>query len=407
MRRIHTPITENKARQETVVPALNAVDRAAAANPASLTGPALSVDSVSKWYGDFVAVRNVSFDLPDGQFFSLLGPSGCGKTTLIKLIAGFEDPTSGEIRIGGTSMADVPAYNRPVNTVFQNYALFPHMNVIKNVGYALRQHRPKIAKATIAERVNEALVMVQLDHLAGRRAWELSGGQQQRVALARALIAKPSLLLLDEPLSALDARLRVDMQSELKSLQHQLGISFVFVTHDQSEALSMSDRIAVLRDGEVVQDATPFELYDKPIDTWVANFIGSANLLAGVLRSVNDSSHEMAEAVLLDGRALRGVPSVQDLPSGQQVSLAIRPERVQMTDAGTADGAYGQGAIDSISFHGDQIDYVVTTDTLGDVKVRVPLADSSHRNRFRIGTNVGVAWRDQDARIVPSSPNQE
>ncbi len=239
----------------------------ASARVATTTHGDLQVRGLTKMYGDVVAVHDVSFDLAPGHFFALLGPSGCGKTTLLKLLAGFEDPTAGEIHLDGRAMAGVPAYHRPLNTVFQQYALFPHMNVVKNVGYALRQRRPRLPRTTIESRVNDALRLVQLDHLATRRTWELSGGQQQRVALARAIVASPSILLLDEPLSALDARLRVDMQAELKSLQDKLGISFVFVTHDQSEALSMADRIAVLRDGRLVQDSTPFDIYDLPADS--------------------------------------------------------------------------------------------------------------------------------------------
>ncbi|WP_433496385.1 ABC transporter ATP-binding protein [Sphaerimonospora sp. CA-214678] len=362
----------------------------------------LHVNGLCKEYGDVRAVSDVSFALEPGTFFALLGPSGCGKTTLLKLLAGFETPSAGEIHLGGEAMTHVPAFRRPLNTVFQHYALFPHMDVTKNVGYALRQQRPRIAKPEIRSRVDEALLMVRLDHLGRRRPWELSGGQQQRVALARALVAQPSVLLLDEPLSALDAKLRVDMQTELKSLQTRLGISFVFVTHDQGEALSMADRIAVMRAGEIVQDSTPQELYDLPVDSWVAGFIGTMNFVPG---TVTGASGGLTQ-ITTDAGRFSGIPTTGDLTPGRSAQLALRPERLRLSVPGTGDTVAAEctasGVIEAFSFHGDQVDCTVRTRLLGAVRVRIPLAGAAHEINLQPGTAVDVGWHPMDARIVPT-----
>ena len=232
---------------------------------------------VSKRFADIMAVDEVSLTIQRGSFFSFLGPSGCGKTTSLRLIAGFEQPTDGTIMIGGQSVVGVPPYKRPVNMVFQNYALFPHLTVAENVGYGLRQLRPRPAKREIAKRVDETLELVRLEGYGPRRSRELSGGQQQRVALARALINRPTVLLLDEPLAALDRKLRQEMQIELQTLQRDVGITFVLVTHDQEEALSMSDTICIMLDGRIVQTGGPRELYDEPLNHYVAGFVGKSN----------------------------------------------------------------------------------------------------------------------------------
>ena len=376
----------------------------AASDHVTSTG-VLRVDGLTKDYGEVRAVANVSFVLEPGTFFALLGPSGCGKTTLLKMLAGFEPPTSGEVSLGGEVITDLPAYRRPLNTVFQHYALFPHMNVARNVGYALRQQRPKLPKATIDQRVTDALRMVQLDHLAQRRPWELSGGQQQRVALARALVAHPKVLLLDEPLSALDAKLRVEMQAELKALQERLGISFIFVTHDQSEALSMADRIAVMRGGEIVQDCAPFELYDRPVDSWVAGFIGAMNFVSGTVAAVDGQTARIITAT----DKFAGIATVSGLAAGQPAQLALRPERLRILAEDTSDTALDYvypGVLEAFSFHGDQIDYTVRTATLGAIKVRVPLRDAAYEVTFRPGAAVKIGWNERDARIVPTwNPN--
>jgi spermidine/putrescine transport system ATP-binding protein len=242
-------------------------------------GIAVDLRSVTKRFGDHIAVDNVSLQIADGEFFSLLGPSGCGKTTTLRMIAGFELPTDGEVYIAGTPMGATPPYRRHVNTVFQNYALFPHMTVAENVAFGLQMQR--VPRHEIGARVEEALRMVRLETYAERRPKQLSGGQQQRVALARALINHPSVLLLDEPLGALDQKLRKELQLELRTLQERVGITFIFVTHDQEEALTMSDRIAVMNGGKVLQVGSPGEIYERPNCHFVADFIGESNFLHG------------------------------------------------------------------------------------------------------------------------------
>jgi ABC-type Fe3+/spermidine/putrescine transport system ATPase subunit len=250
------------------------------------SGPLLEIAGVSRRFGDITALDDVSIDIAENEFFSLLGPSGCGKTTLLRIIAGLDDPDEGLVRLGGADLVAMPAHRRPVNLMFQSYALFPHLNVERNVAYGLeREKRPK---AEIRERVGEALETVGLSGLGRRRVNQLSGGQRQRVALARAMVKRPRILLLDEPLGSLDKQIRTQMQQELKRLQHEVGITFVVVTHDQEEAMSMADRIAVLRDGHVEQLASPEDLFDRPVSRFVAEFIGTTNLFEsdGVVRSV-------------------------------------------------------------------------------------------------------------------------
>ncbi|WP_275628894.1 ABC transporter ATP-binding protein [Pseudomonas sp. 273] len=246
-----------------------------------MTTPAVQFTQVSRQFGEVKAVDRVSIDIKDGEFFSMLGPSGSGKTTCLRLIAGFEQPSAGSIRIHGEEAAGLPPYQRDVNTVFQDYALFPHMNVLENVAYGLKVKG--VAKAERLKRAEEALGMVALGGYGGRKPVQLSGGQRQRVALARALVNRPRVLLLDEPLGALDLKLREQMQSELKKLQRQLGITFIFVTHDQGEALSMSDRVAVFNKGRIEQVDTPRNLYMKPATPFVAEFVGTSNVLRGDL----------------------------------------------------------------------------------------------------------------------------
>lgn len=235
----------------------------------------VSIRDVSKFFGDFTAVDDVSVEIEEGEFFALLGPSGCGKTTLLRMVSGFETPSVGEVLIGGEDMTTVPPNKRPVNMVFQSYAVFPHMTVAKNVAYGLKIDR--VPAAEIKTRVAEALALVQLDQFADRKPDQLSGGQRQRVALARALVKKPRVLLLDEPLSALDAKLRDAMRLELVKLQQSIGVSFIMVTHDQAEAMAVADRIAVLDKGRIRQIASPEDLYERPVDEFVADFIGRAN----------------------------------------------------------------------------------------------------------------------------------
>jgi spermidine/putrescine transport system ATP-binding protein len=284
----------------------------------------VELQHVTKKFGDFVAVNEVSIEIKDGEFFSLLGPSGCGKTTCLRMIAGFELPTEGDIFIRGKPMGDTPPYKRPVNTVFQNYALFPHMTVAENVSFGLEMQ--KVPRSEIKTRVKEALEMVRLPQLAERKPRQLSGGQQQRIALARALVNRPQVLLLDEPLSALDLKLRKAMQLELKDLQHQVGITFIFVTHDQEEAITMSDRIAVMNEGVVQQVGTPIEIYERPNNRFVADFIGETNFMEGKVLEVDPVKTTVAleAGVHVLARAVTG------LGSGQTVTVAVRPEKISL-----------------------------------------------------------------------------
>jgi spermidine/putrescine transport system ATP-binding protein len=285
---------------------------------------AVELRTVWKRFGDVVAVRDVSLQVPDGEFFSLLGPSGCGKTTTLRLIGGFEMPSKGEIYIGGESQGYRPPYQRPVNTVFQSYALFPHMSVEENVAFGLEMQ--KVPKPNIRQRVGEALEMVRLAGYGQRRPDQLSGGQQQRVALARALVNHPKVLLLDEPLGALDLKLRKAMQLELKALQERVGITFVYVTHDQEEALTMSDRIGVMRRGALLQIGTPHEVYETPATRFVADFIGDTNYLEGEVAGLRDG---LAQVRLTPECQIWASPS-PDLASGERVSVGFRPEKVRL-----------------------------------------------------------------------------
>ena len=277
--------------------------------------------------GSLAAVEHVSFEIKHGEFFSLLGPSGCGKTTSLRMMAGFEWPTSGEVVIDGTVMGHTPPYLRHVNTVFQSYALFQHMTVFQNVAFGLEME--KVSKAEINRRVGEALEMVKLGNLGRRKPKQLSGGQQQRVALARALVKRPEVLLLDEPLGALDLKLRKEMQLELKALQEQVGITFVYVTHDQEEALTMSNRIAVMNKGKALQIGGAVEIYERPNCRFVADFIGETNFFSGTIKAINGDQ----ASVLLDSvnQEITGI-SQGNFSVGQAVAVSIRPEKVRLMD---------------------------------------------------------------------------
>ncbi len=284
----------------------------------------IEIDHVTKRFDAFVAVDDAHFGIDRGEFFSMLGPSGCGKTTTLRMIAGFEQPNEGAIRLEGQDVSRVPPYKRHVNTVFQQYALFPHMNVWDNVAFGLRS--TKVAKAEVSKRVDEMLEVVRLADFGRRKPAQLSGGQQQRVALARALVNYPSALLLDEPLGALDLKLRQAMQLELKRIQREVGITFVFVTHDQEEALTMSDRIAVISDGRVEQIGTPEEIYQHPSSVFVAGFIGMANLLPV---TVNGREGEQTIASFAGAHRVT-VPDDSGFPPGSDATLMVRPERVRL-----------------------------------------------------------------------------
>ncbi len=355
--------------------------------------PDIEFLGVSKAFGAVRAVDQVSFAIPKGSFHSFLGPSGCGKTTSLRLIAGFEQPSAGEVRIAGQSVVGIPAHRRPVNMVFQHYALFPHLDVFANVAYGLRQQRPRPAGREIARRVDEALALVRLPGYGQRRIWELSGGQQQRVALARALVNRPTVLLLDEPLSALDRKLRRDMQIELQTLQREVGITFVLVTHDQEEALSMSDTVAIMREGRVVQFGPPAELYDAPANRYVADFVGESNFFAGRVESAG------AEILLRleNGLELAAPPSARGPrpAAGEVASIAVRPEAIQLWAAGApAPGGLDyrfEGRIDNRIYLGDATEVALTSEQFGRTLVRVP--KTAAPGDLAPGTMVGFGWR--------------
>jgi spermidine/putrescine transport system ATP-binding protein len=288
-------------------------------------GIAIEMRDVVKQFGEVVAVDHVNMNIRDGEFFSMLGPSGCGKTTSLRMIAGFEYPSAGEICLNGQPIGHTPPFQRNVNTVFQSYALFPHMTVAENVAFGLEMK--KVPKADIARRVNEALDMVRLTGYDERKPRQLSGGQQQRVALARALVNHPDVLLLDEPLGALDLKLRKEMQLELKGLQERVGVTFIYVTHDQEEALTMSDRIAVMSGGKVLQIGSPTEIYERPTCRFVADFIGESNFVTG---QVSHSDATQADIRTSDGLLLRG-QCMALLREGAEAMISIRPEKAHLT----------------------------------------------------------------------------
>jgi spermidine/putrescine transport system ATP-binding protein len=281
------------------------------------------LERVTKDFGEAVAVDDLSLDIPAGEFFSLLGPSGCGKTTTLRMIGGFEEPTRGIIYLGGRDVTDLPPYKRDVNTVFQSYALFPHLDVQENVAFGLR--RRKVAKADIKTRVEDTLRLVDLVGFESRRPSQMSGGQQQRVALARALVNEPKVLLLDEPLGALDLKLRKQMQLELKRIQSEVGITFVYVTHDQEEAMTMSDRLAVMRQGKIEQIGPPEDVYENPQTEYVASFLGASNLLDGDLKEQDNG----LSTVLLAGGDVVHLPTDRaPFPTGTTIKVGVRPEKI-------------------------------------------------------------------------------
>ena len=311
---------------------------------------AIEIRGVSKFYGygehRVAAVSGANLAIRQNEFFTLLGPSGCGKTTLLRLIAGFEFPQEGELLLHGENIAAMPPYRRPVNTVFQSYALFPHMTVAENIGFGLKM-LGKPATETEA-RVADMLKLVRMEQFARRQTSQLSGGQQQRVALARALAPQPKVLLLDEPLSALDYKLRKEMQIELKRLQTETGITFVFVTHDQEEALTMSDRIAVMSSGNVLQVGGPRDIYDRPANRFVADFIGETNLLKGRITAIEEG----AATVALPAGATLAAPAPDNVASGDEITVMVRPEHARLTSGASADPPVLSGTLANIIYLG-------------------------------------------------------
>ncbi|KAA9373386.1 ABC transporter ATP-binding protein [Microbispora cellulosiformans] len=364
---------------------------AVAAASGSGSVPAIELDNVVKEYvshGEVVrAVKGVSLAIAEGEFFSLLGPSGCGKTTSMRMIAGFEDPTQGVVRLHGEDVTHVPPNKRDINMVFQSYALFPHMNVWDNVAFGLR--RRKVPDAEIRRRVGEILEVVDLTGREKRRPKEMSGGQQQRVALARALVNRPRALLLDEPLGALDLKLRQAMQIELKRIQREVGITFVYVTHDQSEALTMSDRIAVMNDGLVEQLADPREIYERPASTFVAGFIGTSNLFGGTVQQVSGDT-----AVLALGPSDRIlVPADGALSAGQTVDLTVRPEKIKLAkEQPEGDLSVVRGTVAEVVYLGTYNSYVVVLGDGAEITVFEQNANDSTITAER-GDEVWLSWQ--------------
>jgi spermidine/putrescine transport system ATP-binding protein len=357
--------------------------------------PVAELRDVSKSFGDVMAARDLNLRIGEGEFLSFLGPSGCGKTTALRMLAGFERPTTGQVLIGGRVVNDLEPYRRPVNMVFQNYALFPHLTVADNIGYGLRQRRPRMARSDIAEKVGRALEIVRLTGFDSRRIWEMSGGQQQRVALARAIVNEPKLLLLDEPLAALDRKLRKEMQIELQDLQRSLGITFVLVTHDQEEALSLSDRICVMRAGRIVQIGTPQELYDNPASRYVADFVGTSNFFDGRVSGLTGGRGTLATdaGVALSGRAGDGVSP------GDPACLSIRPEQIRL---GTepSDGAF-EVSVNNTIFLGEHTEYLVQNAALGSIIVLAPRRAEIGARAFSVGDTAFVSWTPDSALILP------
>jgi len=366
--------------------------------------PSVRLERVTKRFGDFTAVREMDLDIPRGEFFTMLGPSGCGKTTTLRMVAGFEDPSEGRVLLSGEDVTSLPAFRRPTNTVFQSYALFPHRSVEKNVAFGLE--RQKVDRDEIRRRVGEELERVGLAAEAKRRPAQLSGGQQQRVALARALVNRPEVLLLDEPLGALDLKLRKQLQVELKRIQRDVGITFVYVTHDQEEALTMSDRIAVMNRGVVEQVADPETVYERPGTTFVAGFIGVSNLMPGEVVSSNGAGTQMR---------LDAGPTVKALDSGgvqagERAHAVVRPEKLELRQAGAqAEGNRPsvEGQVESSLYLGTATQMVVR---LGDgtrMTVLVPNADADARRDLpAAGDAARLSWSDENIHIVREGSTQ-
>ncbi len=373
-------------------------------SPAERTGgaPGVALRHVTKRFRDVVAVDDLTLELRRGEFFTLLGPSGCGKTTTLRMVAGFERPTTGEIRIDGEDVAGLPAYRRPTNTVFQSYALFPHLDVEANVAFGLK--RKRVAKQEIAERVAAELRRVGLAEHAKRRPAQLSGGMQQRVALARALVNLPKVLLLDEPLGALDLKLRKGLQVELKRIQREVGITFVYVTHDQEEALTMSDRIAIMDRGRVEQVGEPEEVYERPATTFVAGFIGVSNLMPATVVGSGRVRLELGPELPVATDGLR---------AGERGWVVVRPEKLRVALDGE-DGAAArglprvEGVVESSLYLGTSTQLVVDVGAGVRMTVLVPNADESERQRLPGGgARVELSWEPEHMHVVRDSTWEE
>ena len=360
--------------------------------------PSVSLRGVTKRFGDFAAVRDMDLDIPRGHFFTMLGPSGCGKTTTLRMIAGFEEPSEGTVLLDGDDVTGLPPFRRPTNTVFQSYALFPHLSVEANVAFGLQRRR--VSKDEVRSRVGEELERVGLAREAKRKPRQLSGGQQQRVALARALVNRPAVLLLDEPLGALDLKLRKQLQVELKRIQQDVGITFVYVTHDQEEALTMSDRIAVMNRGVIEQLDDPEEIYERPSTTFVAGFIGVSNLMPGQVVSTGTGTVELkldAGPTVRAGGAGAGV--------GERAHAVVRPEKLQLHGASNGAGGDGgpsvEGQVESSLYLGTATQVIVRLHDETRMTVLVPNTDEEARRRLpAAGDPARLTWSAENIHIV-------
>jgi spermidine/putrescine transport system ATP-binding protein len=360
--------------------------------------PSVRMEGVTKRFGDFTAVRELDLDVERGEFFTLLGPSGCGKTTTLRMVAGFEEPSEGRVLLDGDDVTDMPPFQRPTNTVFQSYALFPPLSVERNVAFGLE--RKKIDKDDVRRRVGEELERVGLTREAKRKPRQLSGGQQQRVALARALVNRPAVLLLDEPLGALDLKLRKQLQVELKNIQRDVGITFIYVTHDQEEALTMSDRIAVMNRGVIEQIDEPESIYERPNTTFVAGFIGVSNLMPGQVVSSNGTGAE----IQLDAGVTVRTPESAGTKGGERVHAVVRPEKLELhprEDPAPSGKASVEGIIESSLYLGTATQVVVKLADGTGMTVLVPNTDEEARRRMPgAGADVRLAWAGEHIHMV-------
>lgn len=356
-------------------------------------GATVVLKSVQKKFGDFVALDNIDLTIESGEFLTLLGPSGSGKTTTLMIIAGFEKASGGEVLVDSRNISDIPVYKRGLGMVFQHYSLFPHMNVYDNVAFPLRMR--KFNKSAISEQVKSALELVELEDFGTRYPGQLSGGQQQRVALARALVFKPGVLLMDEPLGALDKNLRENMQLEIKRIQKKLGITVIFVTHDQEEALVMSDKIAVMSKGRIEQIGSPKDIYEYPVNKYVADFLGTSNFIDAVITDIQ--SEEYVLKTCFDNKlAVKMMGFKQTHQVGDAVVLSIRPEKISLHDR----EGFIQGSIAENIFTGNSIKYFVELEN--GQNVCVIGANNSNTQEYGVGQKVWLSWQQDDARILAS-----
>ncbi len=360
--------------------------------------PYIQIEGVTKSYDEVTPLKNISLSVYKGEFFSLLGSSGCGKTTLLRILAGFERPTSGKILIDGIDITNLPAHKRPVNMMFQSYALFPHMTVYQNIAFGLKQD--KLSKSAIDERVKEILNLVQLNGYGDRKPDQLSGGQRQRVALARTLVKRPKLILLDEPLTALDKRLREKTQFELVNIQEKVGITFILVTHDQEEAMTMSTRMAVMEEGKILQVGVPHDVYEFPNSRYVAEFIGSINLFDGIVVE-QGSDHVLIETPEIECRCHATCTGA--LPIGSNITLAIRPEKIMIsTTKPEYQYNWTQGVVKEIAYLGDVSIYYVQLESGKMVMATLPnLLRLAERN-FQWEDTVYLFWRSENSLVLTS-----